>query len=44
LKSVHRLAKVHEAQLVNYLVAKGKEVGLLLNFGKEKAEVKRRGL
>ena len=28
LKSVLRLAKVHEAQLVNYLVATGKEVGL----------------
>ncbi len=42
LKSVRRLAKVHEAQLVNYLVATGKEVGLLLNFGKEKVEVKRK--
>ncbi len=27
LKSVRRLAKVHEAQLVNYLVATGKEIG-----------------
>ena len=42
LKSVRRLAKVHEAQLVNYLVATGKEVGLLLNFGEEKVEVKRK--
>jgi len=37
-----RLAKVHEAQQVNYLVATGKEVGLLLNFGEEKVEVKRK--
>lgn len=42
LKSVRRLAKVHEAQLVNYLVATLKEVGLLLNFGEEKVEVKRK--
>ena len=42
LKSVRRLAKVHEAQLVNYLVAIGKEVGLLLNFGEQKVEVKRK--
>jgi len=42
LKSVRRLAKVHEAQLVNYLVATGKEVGLLLNFREQKIEVKRK--
>ena len=42
LKSVRRLVKVHEAQLVNYLVATGKEVGLLLNFGEQKVEVKRK--
>lgn len=42
LKSVRRLAKVHEAQLVNYLVATGKPVGLLLNFGEQKVEVKRK--
>ncbi len=44
LKSVRHLNKVHEAQLVNYLVATGKPVGLLLNFGEEKVEVKRKGL
>ena len=42
LKSVRRLAKVHEAQLLNYLVATGKPVGLLLNFGEQKVEVKRK--
>jgi len=33
LKFVRRLARVHETQLVNYLAATGKEVGLLFNFG-----------
>jgi GxxExxY protein len=42
LKSVRQLAKAHEVQLVNYLVATGKEVGLLLNFGEHKVEVKRK--
>ncbi len=41
LKSVRRLIEAHEVQLVNYLVATGKEVGLLLNFGAEEVEVKR---
>lgn len=42
LKSVRSLAKIHEAQLVNYLVATGRDVGLLLNFGEQKVEVKRK--
>jgi GxxExxY protein len=42
LKSVRRLVKAHEMQLVNYLVATGKPVGLLLNFGEMKVEVKRK--
>jgi GxxExxY protein len=42
LKSVRMISKVHEAQLVNYLVATGKPVGLLLNFGEQKVEVKRK--
>ena len=33
LKSVKLIIKAHETQLVNYLVATGKPVGLLLNFG-----------
>ncbi len=41
LKSVRRLVLSHEIQLVNYLVATGKPVGLLLNFGEPKVEVKR---
>ncbi|MHC4406258.1 MAG: GxxExxY protein [Planctomycetota bacterium] len=42
LKSVRRLAEIHEAQLVNYLVATGLDVGLLLNFGETKVEVRRK--
>jgi len=42
LKSVRRIIKAHEEQLVNYLVASGKPVGLILNFGERKVEVKRK--
>jgi GxxExxY protein len=42
LKSVRRIIKAHEVQLVNYLVATGKQVGLILNFGERKVEVKRK--
>ena len=42
LKSVRALNEAHEVQLVNYLVATGKPVGLLLNFGGRSVEVKRK--
>ena len=42
LKSVRRIIKSHEVQLVNYLVATGKPVGLILNFGEKKVEIKRK--
>ena len=42
LKSVRRVIRAHEVQLVNYLVATGKPLGLLLNFGERKVEVKRK--
>lgn len=42
LKSVRQLAKIHEMQLVNYLVATRKDLGLLVNFGEEKVEIKRK--
>ena len=42
IKSVQSLAKEHEVQLVNYLVATGKPLGLLINFGKEKVEIRRK--
>lgn len=42
LKAVEALAKIHEAQLVNYLTATGKQVGLLINFGPDGVVVKRK--
>lgn len=42
LKSVRALAEIHEVQLVNYLVATGKPVGLLLNFGPTGVQIKRK--
>ena len=39
LKSVTNLLPIHEAQLVNYLVATGKEVGFLINYGGEKFRI-----
>jgi len=42
LKSVRRIVKAHEVQLVNYLVATGKPVGLILNFSERKVEIKRK--
>ena len=42
LKSVKHIMQAYEIQLVNYLVATGKEVGLLLNFGEKKVEVRRK--
>ena len=42
LKSLRRIIKAHEVQLVNYLVATGKPVGLILNYAESKVEVKRK--
>jgi GxxExxY protein len=46
LKAVHALDKAHVAQRINYLVATGLHLCLLLNFGKPRVEVQRivRGL
>ena len=41
LKSVKELEPIHEAQVINYLKATGLKVGLLVNFGKEKLQIKR---
>ena len=35
------IASSHQAQLLNYLKATGKKVGLLLNFGAKRVDVKR---
>lgn len=42
LKAVRTLLQIHEVQLVNYLKATNTDVGLLINFGEEKVEVKRK--
>jgi GxxExxY protein len=42
LKAVQTLAKVHEVQTVNYLVATGIDTGLLVNFGAEHLEFKKK--
>ncbi|MBI2442225.1 MAG: GxxExxY protein [Lentisphaerae bacterium] len=42
LKSVANIIKVHEVQLVNCLVATGKPVGLVINFGEQGVQVKRK--
>lgn len=42
LKSVSTLHKKHEVQLVNYLTAIATEVGLLINFGEDGVQVKRK--
>lgn len=42
LKAVESLCKAHEIQLVNYLTATGTPVGLLINFGPEKVEIRRK--
>ena len=42
LKSVQNLVKEHEVQLVNYLNAINKKIGLLINFGSAGVEVKRK--
>jgi len=41
LKTVERLEKIHEAQLLNYLRATGIQVGILVSFKHTKAEIKR---
>lgn len=41
LKSVKELTDIHKTQLLNYLKACNKKVGLLINFGKPKVEIKR---
>ena len=42
LKAVQALGTAHEVQVVNYLVATGKDVGLLVNFGGERLEFKKK--
>jgi GxxExxY protein len=41
LKATNSLSAAHQAQLLNYLKATGIKVGLLLNFGQKRVDVKR---
>lgn len=40
IKALNGIGKDHQSQLINYLTATKKEVGLILNYG-EKLEIKR---
>lgn len=40
-KAEERLSRAHECQLVNYLMATGIEIGLLINFGRS-VEIRRK--
>lgn len=42
LKSVRHLLPIHEVQLVNYLKATNLELGLLINFGEQKVDIRRK--
>ena len=41
LKAVSALEPIHFSQIINYLKAYDKKIGLLINFGKPKLELKR---
>ena len=41
IKATESLAAAHEAQLLHYLKATGIKVGLLLNFGSKRVQIKR---
>lgn len=41
LKAIQELNEINEAQIINYLKATGKEIGLLINFGHE-IQIRRR--
>jgi GxxExxY protein len=42
LKAIECLGKVHEVQLVNYLLATNIPIGLLINFGPQGVSIKRK--
>jgi GxxExxY protein len=42
LKAIQNLLPIHEVQTVNYLTASGTDTGLLLNFGGERLEHKKK--
>jgi GxxExxY protein len=42
LKAVEALGRIHEVQTVNYLTATGFDIGLLINFGGQHLQFKRK--
>lgn len=42
LKAIENLVPIHEVQVVNYLTATGINTGLLLNFGSQSLQFKRK--
>ena len=42
LKAAEEITKAHEVQLVNYLTATGKSIGLLINFSPNGVVVRRK--
>lgn len=42
VKAVEHILPLHETQLVNYLTATGRDIGLLINFGSDKVTIKRK--
>ena len=42
LKAIQNLAKAHEVQLMNYLTATGVDEDLLLNFGADRLQFKKK--
>ena len=41
LKALKEIDNIHEAQLLNYLKATGLKLGLILNFGQPKLQIRR---
>ncbi|MDQ0967047.1 GxxExxY protein [Flavobacterium sp. W4I14] len=41
LKTAKVITDIHQAQLMNYLIACNRRCGLIINFGKPRVEIKR---
>lgn len=41
IKAVAELSEIHRAQMISYLKSSGRRIGLLINFGRMRLEIKR---